>query len=138
MAADEGKKRRMQWKSCLWSLAGAVIGYGALQMLNALLISRAIVEVENAGVLICLSAGISVFVAALIGLRGEGRGRLAPCGAVAAGFAVIVLCGALTQERDPQALGNMAGILLAAILGGLAAAVAGGKRSRKRRKSRHH
>ena len=136
MASDEGKKRRERWKACLWSLVGAVVGYGVLQMLNALLVSRAAVGEENAGVLVCLSAGIAVFAATMIGLRDEGQGRLVLCAAVVAGFAVIILCGVLTQEREAWAWGNVAGILLAALLGGLAAAVAGGKRPKRKRKLR--
>ena len=136
MGADEGKKWRDQGKRCLWSLLGALAFYGLLQLLNALLIAGGTVGEENAGILVCLSAGAAVFIAALVGLRREQRARLLLCGAVVLGFAAVVLAGMLAQEEESRALGNVAGILLAALLGGLAAAVSGGKKGGRRRKTR--
>ena len=133
MSANEGKKVQQRWKKGGWSLLWALVGYGLFQGINAALTAKEVLDTDSAQLMVCLSAGIAVFVAAMIGWRGEGKGRLILCVGAALAFAAVILLCTMAAGGGAEAAGRVAQITLAALLGGALAAALGGKGKQKKR-----
>ena len=137
----EPKKTAIQWKMVALNLAGMVgdaavlhlPGYLLLQLLNALLIAKEAVGEERAPALICLSAFLSVLLPSLFFLRRERHGRLPLCLGCAFLFMAAILIVALAFGEGLTVGRQILGLGGSAALGGILAAVAGGRQKSRRK-----
>lgn len=132
----ESKKTGIEWRMVALNVLGTVGCYLLLQMLNALLIVKEAVGEGRAPTLICLSAFLSVFLSSMIFLRREQHDRLALCLGCALLFLAILLLTALAFGEGLTVGRQIFGLALSAALGGLLAAVLGGRRKGRRSKRR--
>lgn len=132
----ESKKTAIQWKMVALNLAGMAGCYLLLQLLNALLIAREAVGEGRAPALICLSAFLSVLLPSLFFLRREQHGRLPLCLGCALLFMAAILLVALAFGEGLTVGRQILGLGGSAALGGVLAAVLGGKRKGRRRTAR--
>ena len=128
----ESRKNGIQWKMVALNVLGTVGCYLLLQLVNALLIAKEAVGEGRAPVLICISAFLSVLLSSLIFLRRERQGRLPLCLGCAFLFFAIVLLVALAFGEGLTAGGQIVTLGLSAALGGLLAALLGGRRKGRR------
>ena len=128
-----GKKEKKTVPALCYTVPGAVAGYAALQLINALLMSKEVVGEQGSLALVAVSAAIAVFIAVSIFGRHEKRRRLL-LGLGTAGFLILVqiLCTLAFGDLS-LVLGVWPSLWIGALLGGAAGAVVGGSgKSRKR------
>lgn len=128
----ESKKNGIEWKMVALNVLGTVGCYLLMQLFNALLIAKEAVGEGNAATLICLSAFLSVFLSSMIFLRREQHSRLPLCVGCAFLFLAIILFVALAFGEGLTAWGQIFALGLSSALGGLLAALLGGRRKTRR------
>ncbi len=128
----ESKKSGIEWKMVGLNVLGMVACYLLLQMFNALLIAKEAVGEGRAPMLICFSAFLSVFLSSAIFLRRERQNRLPLCLGCAFLFLAAVLLVALAFGEGLTAGSRIFALGVSAVLGGLLAALLGGRRKGRR------